>query len=102
MDEFLQYMLRLGDCLWELRNHRLEQLLRAPHSGAAQVHRWLTAAEGDRPSPPPHANRNFVASLRLVNGTLKCLPQESCRPYQDLPRGFSKHLRGTLFRPWII
>ena len=29
-DEFLQHMLRTGDFVWELRNHRLEPLLRAP------------------------------------------------------------------------
>ena len=45
MDEFVQHMLRLGDCVSELRNHRLEQLLSAPHNAAARVHRWRTAAE---------------------------------------------------------
>ena len=46
VDVFLHHMLRLGDFEWELRNHRLEQLLREPLSAAARVHRWLTAAEG--------------------------------------------------------
>ena len=39
VDEFPQHMLRLRDFLSELRNHRLEQLLHAPHSAAAQVDR---------------------------------------------------------------
>ena len=39
VDEFLQHMLRLGDFACELRNHRFKQLLRAPHSAAARVHR---------------------------------------------------------------
>ena len=55
LDEFVQHMLRLGDFVWGLRNHRLEQLLRAPLSAAARVHRWLTAAEGDSPPPFPRA-----------------------------------------------
>ena len=46
-DEFLQHMPRLGDFVWELRNHRLEQLLCAPQPAVAWVQRWLTAAEGD-------------------------------------------------------
>ena len=52
MDDFLHHMLRLGDFAWELRNHRLEQLLRDPLSAAARAHRWLTAAEGDHPPLP--------------------------------------------------
>ena len=52
MDDFLHHMLRPGDFAWELRNHRLEQLLREPQSAAARAHRWLTAAQGDRPRPP--------------------------------------------------
>ena len=39
VDEFLQYMLWLGNFVWELRNHRLEQLFRAPQSAAARLHR---------------------------------------------------------------
>ena len=76
MDDFLHHMLRLGDFAWELRNHRLEQLLREPQSAAARAHRWLTAAEGDHPPPPPRPDKDFVASLRVVNGTLECPPQE--------------------------
>ena len=102
VDEFLQHMLRLGDFVSELRNHRLEQLLCAPHSAAARVHRWLTAAEGDCRPPPPRPSRDFLPSFRMVNGTLECPPQEDLHPYRDLPRGFSKHLRGALFPPWII
>ena len=83
MDEFLEHMLRLGDFLSELRNHRLEQLLRAPRSAAARVHRWLTAAEGDYPPPPPSPGGDFVASLRMVNGTLECPPHED--PHPSLP-----------------
>ena len=36
VDEFLQHMLRLGDFVWELRNHWLEQLFRAPLSAATR------------------------------------------------------------------
>ena len=52
VDDFLNHMLRLGDFAWELRNHRLEQLLREPLSAAARVHRWLTVAEDDYPPLP--------------------------------------------------
>ena len=76
VDDFLRHMLRLGDFAWELRNHRLEQLLREPLSAAARVHRWLTAAEGDCPPLPPRPGKDFVAPLRVVNGTLECPPQE--------------------------
>ena len=55
VDDFLHHMLRLGDFAWELRNHRLEQLLREPLSAAAWAHRWLTAVEGDHPPPPPRS-----------------------------------------------
>ena len=102
MDEFLQHMLRLGDFVWELRNHWLEQLLRAPLSAAARVHRWLTKAEGNCPPPPPRPDRGFVASLRIVNGTLQCPSQEGLHPYADLAGGFRKHLQGALFLTWII
>ena len=95
-------MLRLGDFAWELRNHRLEQLLREPLNAAAQVHRWLTAAEGNCPHPPQHPDTDFVASLRVVNGTLECPPQEDPHPYRDLPESFSKHLQDALFPQWII
>ena len=77
--EFLQHMLRLGDFVWDLRNHRLEQLLRTPLSAAARVHRCFTAAEGDCSPPPPCPGGNFVASLLILNGTLESPPQE------DLP-----------------
>ena len=97
---FLHHMLRLGDFVWELRNHQLEQLLREPLSTAARVHRWLTAAEGDL--PPPRPGGGFVASLRIVNGTLECPPQEDPQPYRGLPGDFSKHLQDALFPPWII
>ena len=92
MDHFLNHMLRLGDFAWGLRNHRLEQLLREPLSAAARVHRWLTAAEGSCPPPPPSPGKDFVASLRVVNGTLECPPQKDPHPYRDLPGSFSKHL----------
>ena len=67
-DDFLHHMLPLGDFGWELRNHRLEQLLREPLSAAAWVHRWLTAAEGNWPCPAPRPDKDFVATLRVVNG----------------------------------
>ena len=96
VDDFLHHMLRLGDFAWELRNHRLEQLLREPLSAAARAHRWLTVAEGDHPPPPPRPDKDFVASLRVVNGTPESPPQEGPHPYQDL------HLQDALFPPWII
>ena len=102
VDDFLHHMRRPGDFAWELRNHRPEQLLREPLSAAARVHRWLTAAEGDQPPPPPHPDKDFVASLRVMNGTLECPPQEGPHPYRDLPGGFSKHLHDALFPSWII
>ena len=101
VDDLLHHMLRLGDFASELRNHWLEQLFREPLSAAARAHRWLTAAEGDHPPPPPRPDKDFVASLRVVNGTLECPPQESPLPYQDLLGGFSKHLQDALFPPWI-
>ena len=102
VDNFLQHMLRLGDFPWELCNHRLEPLLREPLSAAAQPHRWLTAAEGSCPPPPPRPGKDFVASLRVVNSTLECPPQEDPYVYRDLPGGFSKHLQAALFSWWII
>ena len=102
MDDFLHHMLRLWDFAWELRNHRLEQLLREPLSAAARVHRWLTAAEGNCPPPPQRPDKDFIASLRVMNGTLECPPQEDPHPYRDLPGGFSKHLQDALFPQWII
>ena len=102
VDDFLPHMLRLGDFAWELRNHRLEQLLREPLSAADRVHRWLTAAEGDYPPPPLRPDKDFVASLSVVNGTLECPPQEGPHPYRDLPGGFSRHLQDALLPPWIM
>ena len=102
VDDFLRQMLWLGDFAWELRNHRLEQLFHEPLSAAARVHRSLTATEGNWPPPPPRPGRDFVASLRVVNGTLECPPQEDPHLYRDLPRGFSKHLQDALFPPRII
>ena len=54
MDKFLQHTIRFRDFAREVGNHRLDQLLRTPHSVAAQVHRCLKSAEGDS-SPPPRA-----------------------------------------------
>ena len=102
VDDFLHHILGLGDFAWELRNHRLEQLLREPQNAAARAHWWLTAAEGDDPLPPPRPDKDFVASLRLVNGTLECPPQEGPHSYQDLPGGFSRQLQNGLLPPWII
>ena len=95
-------MLRLGDFAWELCNRRLEQLPREPQSAAARAHRWVIAAEGDHPPPPPRPDKDFVASLCVVNGTLECPPQKGPHPYQDLPGGVSRHLQDALFPPWII
>ena len=102
VDDFLHHMLRLRDFAWELRNHRLEQLLHRPLSAAARVLRWLTATEGSCPRPPPRPDRDFVASVSVVHGTMQCPPQENPNPYRDLPGDFSKHLQDTLFPPWII
>ena len=102
VDDFLHQMLRLGDFAWHLRNHWLEQLLHEPLSAAARVHRWLTAAEGSCPPPPPRPGKDFLASLRVVNGSLECPPQEDPHPYRDLQGGFWKHLQAALFPPWII
>ena len=57
---------------------------------------------GRLPLPPLRLGRGFVASLRIVNGTLESPPQEDPHPYRDLPGGFSKHLQDVLFPPWII
>ena len=54
------------------------------------------------PPPPPRPDRDFVASLRLMNGTPECSAQENPHLYQDLPGGFSKHLQDALFPPWAI
>ena len=102
LDEFSQHKLRLVDFAWELRIQRLEQLLCTPHSVAVQVHWWLTSAEGDPPSPPLRPGKDFVASLRLVNGTLECPAQEVPHLHLDLPRGFSGHLRGAFVPPCFI
>ena len=88
-------MLRPGDFVWALHNHRLEQHLRAPD-------RWLTAAESNCPPRPWLPGREFVASLLIVNSTLDCPQQKKPHPYRDLPGGFSKHLPRTLFPPWIV
>ena len=102
VDDFLHHMLRSGAFAWELRNHWLEQLLREPLSAAARVHQWLDAAEGSCPPPPPRPGKDFIASLRVANGTLECPPQEDPHPYRDLPGGFSKHLQDALLPRWII
>ena len=65
--------------------------------GAPMAHR----GRGQLP-PPPRPGKDFVASLRVVNGTLGCPPQGDPHPYRDLPAGFSKHLQDALFPPWII
>ena len=52
MDNFLHHMLRLGDVVWELLDHRLGQLLREPLSAVAWLNPWLTATEGDCPPLP--------------------------------------------------
>ena len=62
VDNFLHHMLRLGDFVWELRNHWLEQLLREPLSAAAWVHRSLTATEGKPPPPRALAGASWPAS----------------------------------------
>ena len=96
MDKFLQHILQLGDLAWELCNHRLEQLLRAPHSAAARVHRWRTAVERDCLPPPLRPSRDFVDSLFKVNATL------DPHLYRDLPGGYLTHLRGALLPTRVI
>ena len=66
--------------------------------GAPMAHR----GRGRLPPPPPRPDKDFVASLCVVNGTLECPPQEGPQPYQELPGGFSRHLQDALFPPWII
>ena len=91
--DFLRHMLRLGDFAWELRNDRLEQLLREPLSAVARVHRWLTAAEGSCP-PPSAALWQGLRSLTLCREWHPGVPTaRDPHPYQDLPGGFSKHLQ---------
>ena len=50
MDDFLHHMLQLGDFAWELRNHRLEQLLRAPKRGGPGTP--MAHCGGGRPPSP--------------------------------------------------
>ena len=71
---------------------------RAPQRGGPGA----PMAHCSRKRLPPHPPRNFSGSLCLVNGTLECPTQEDPNHYRDLPEGLSKHLRGTLFPPWII
>ena len=80
VDDLLHHMLRLEDFARELCNHWLEQLLHEPLGAAAPVHQWLTRADGSCLLPPPRPGKDFVASLRVVNGTLECPPQEDPRP----------------------
>ena len=54
------------------------------------------------PPPPLLPGRDFLVSLCIVSGVLECPPQEDPHPYRDLPGGFSKHLQGALFPPWMI
>ena len=98
----LRPVLWLGDFAWELRNHRLEQLLREPLSAAARGHRLLTAAEGSCPPPPQRPGKDFIPSLRVVICTLECPLQEDSRAYRHLPDSFPKHLQDALFPPWTI
>ena len=102
LDVFLEHMLRPGDFEWELHNQKLKQLLRTPHNAAARVHLCVTVAEGDSAPPSPCLDRDFMASLHLVNGTLECPAQEDAHPYWDRPGGFSRNLQGALFPPLII
>ena len=102
VDNFLHHMLRLGDFAWELRKYRLEQLLQVPLSAAAWVHRGSPRQRAAASPPPPRPGKDFVASLRVVNGTPECPPQEDRHPYRDLLGGLSKHLQDVLFPPWII
>ena len=53
VDDFLHHMLRLGDFAWELRNHRLEQLLHEPLSAAARGAPVAHCGGGRPPSPSP-------------------------------------------------
>ena len=75
--------------------------LRAPKRGslgAPMAH----CGGGRPPPPPPRPDKDFVASLPVVNGTLECPPQQGPQPYEDLPGGILKHLQDALFPPWII
>ena len=75
------------------------------HSCHTPEHRTQTLTcrgRGQLPPPPPRPDKDFIASLCVVNGTLGCPPQEGPHPYRDLPGGFSRHLQDALFPPWII
>ena len=101
VDSFLLHMLRLGDFVWELGNHQLEQLLRELLSAEARVHRWLTAMEGD--CPPPSAPWQGLRGLPLHRERHPGMSTARGPPPVPGPaRGFSKHLQDTLFPPWII
>ena len=78
VDNFFRHMFRLENFAWELRNHRLEQLLRG---------------RGQLPPPRPRPDKDFAASLRVVNIT-PAVPGSA--------RGFSKHLQDALLPRWII
>ena len=43
--------------------------------------------------PLPRPGKDFMASLRIVNGTLECPPQEDPHQYRDLPGGCLKQLQ---------
>ena len=86
MDDSLQHMLQLGDFAWEVRNHRLEQLLREPPSAAAQVHQWLTAAEGNCP-PPSLAPWQGLRSLPPCREWHSGLPATGGSPSVPGPAG---------------
>ena len=57
---------------------------------------------GRLPPRTPRPGGDFLASLRIVSGTLECPPQEDSQAYREVPGGFSKHLQDALFPPRII
>ena len=79
---------------------RLVEVRAMPHSMGLRLLPWVFLLALPKRAPTP--DKDFVASLRVVNGTLECPPQEGPHPYRDLPGGFSKHLQDALFPPWII
>ena len=102
VDDFLHHMLRLGDFVWQLHNHQLEQLRREPLSVVALAQRWLTAAESDCPPPPPAP---WQGLLGLPPHRERHLGMSTARGPPPVPgpaRGFSQHLQDTLYPPWII
>ena len=102
MEEFLSHMLPLGYFGLGAPQPQAGTTPPQPTQRGGPGTPVAHSSRGRFTPPPPCPSMNFVASLRLVSGTLECPAQGDPRPYQDLPWGFSGQLRGALFPPWII